>query len=174
MTEEERRFMEDRRGGTDEADRSDLFKATGYAGSRKRWGKHGRTKTVRAYEDVVDRFRAHVPDERDRADAASKALTSYLDAEGAPPTPERQRVTVNSVLTHRWYDEIDGGRKTVEYREINDYWTSRLFRPDGSPVDAIRFSRGYTNTRMTWEVEYITRDVPEGVYEIHLGKRISQ
>lgn len=53
-------------------------RAWGLKGSRRRWGKHGKTKCVRAYEATVDRFREAVPNERDRADAATAALEAYL------------------------------------------------------------------------------------------------
>lgn len=30
------------------------------------------------------------------------------------------------VLKRRWFDLIKSGEKTIEYREIKDYWTARL------------------------------------------------
>lgn len=172
MTEEERKFMRRGKSAPPPADNSEA-KRYGRIGMLKRWGKHGRTKTIRAYEEVVDRFRATVPDMRDRADAASEALNAYLAKHGAPPPPEPPKATVAAVLTHHWYDEIEAGRKTTEYRDTTDYWRGRLFKPDGKPVDAICFSRGYTNRRMTWEVAGITENAADGVFEIHLGRRKS-
>ena len=32
-------------------------------------------------------------------------------------------------LKKEWYEKIKNGEKTVEYREVKDYWTTRLF-PD--------------------------------------------
>ena len=203
MTKEERDFMRSQRGGKSPGSRPpnpeqmDLLSAQrewGREGMRKRWGEHGPTKCVRAFTATVDRFRAHVTSERDRAAAATEALDNWLDEKGAaiaapvskvgvlyepipepPPLPKGVTpVTINAVLTYHWYGEIEAGRKTVEYRQINEYWTSRLWANGlNRRVRAIRFSRGYTDERMTWEVVKITRDEAEGVYEIHLGKRIS-
>ena len=114
-------------------------------------------------------------------------------AKDATPTPARARIlarlrererknatartvepiTVAAALAFHWYDEIESGRKRVEYREITDYWT-RLLWDNGrrENVRAIKFTRGYTQTKMTWAVRKITRDDDEGVFEIHLGKRI--
>ena len=144
----------------------------GREGMRRRWGDHGPTKCVRAFTATVDRFRAHVPSERDRAAAATEALDNWLDGQGADSAP--RPVTIAAVLTYHWYGEIESGRKRVEYRDICDYWSARLWDAGMKDrVKAIRFSRGYTQTRMTWEVTRIVRDDAEGVYEIHLGKRIS-
>lgn len=33
---------------------------------------------------------------------------------------------LNFVLKRKWFEEIKSGRKTVEYREVKDYWTKRL------------------------------------------------
>ena len=38
---------------------------------------------------------------------------------------------------------------------------------------ADKFTRAYTSTNMTWEVKRICRNEKDGVYEIHLGKRIA-
>lgn len=181
MTEEEKKFMRTKGRGKSPRNKpppkGDLFADYGRQGSQKRWGDHGPTKTVRAFPETVDRFRAYVPSERDRAAAATEALDDWLDGKGAPKLSRPQvenPVTLNAVLTYHWYDEIAAGRKRVEYRDINDYWTPRLW--DGGMAErvrAIRFSRGYSNTRMTWEVREIRRNDSEGVYEIHLGKKIA-
>ena len=53
----------------------------GREGMRRRWGdNHGQTKGVRAFVSTVDRFRAAVPAERDRAAAVTAALEAWLDA----------------------------------------------------------------------------------------------
>lgn len=33
---------------------------------------------------------------------------------------------LNFVLKKKYFEEIKAGRKTVEYREVKDYWTKRL------------------------------------------------
>ncbi len=30
-------------------------------------------------------------------------------------------------LKKEWYEKIKSGEKTVEYREVKDYWTTRLY-----------------------------------------------
>ena len=183
MTASEREFMKKikgPRGKSITGDKVDEYRASqsahGKAGMLKRWGEHGPTKSVRAFAATVDRFRDAVPAERDRAQAATDALESWLDGQAmnAAPVKAGPPITINAVLTYHWYGEIEAGRKTVEYREINDYWESRLWA-DGvtERISAIRFSRGYTDTRMTWEVTEIVRNEEDGVFEIHLGKRIS-
>jgi len=37
-----------------------------------------------------------------------------------------QNNTLKLVLTHKWYDMIESGVKTEEYREVTRYWGSRL------------------------------------------------
>ena len=57
---------------------------------RRRWGAdHGPTKGVRAFVSTVDRFRAAVPAERDRAAAVTAALEAWLDARDAEMSAAR-------------------------------------------------------------------------------------
>lgn len=84
-------------------------------------------------------------------------------------------------LKKQWYEKIKSGEKTVEYREVKDYWTKRLF-PD-IPEDLVGEPRrcylklGYTKNRLE---AWITRiEVVDGkntdlaidkpVYAIHLA-----
>lgn len=81
--------------------------------------------------------------------------------------------TLNLVLKHKWYDMIDRGEKTEEYREIKPYWEKRLldykglsayyeehykeirikqlFFPHRQPIEDIchAFFRGYTHVRFS-------------------------
>lgn len=51
-------------------------------------------------------------------------------------------------LTYHWYDEIAAGRKLEEYRELTDYYRSRLISDQWNGTDffrhynAVRFHRG--------------------------------
>ncbi len=53
-------------------------------------------------------------------------------------------------LTYHWFDEIAAGRKLEEYRELTDFYRSRLYVPlnqwHGTNIfrhyDAVRFHRG--------------------------------
>ena len=88
--------------------------------------------------------------------------------------------TVAANLAYRWYDEIESGKKKVEYRDMTDYWERRLFRPvqdengdEGDcPAAFVKFTRGYTKRHMTWTVARIVVDAANGQYCIHLGKRV--
>lgn len=61
-------------------------------------------------------------------------------------------------LKAKWYDMIESGFKTEEYREIKPYWTKRLTVDNSLMRDYthVCFSYGYTKRRMTYEVEKIT------------------
>jgi hypothetical protein len=41
---------------------------------------------------------------------------------------ENQNNTLKLVLTHKWYDMIESGEKTEEYRDITPYWVRRLVK----------------------------------------------
>lgn len=88
------------------------------------------------------------------------------------------------VLKGEFYDAIDSGRKTVEYRDFTEY---NLKRTIG--LKTIRFNRGYVKNapQMKWEVEKVVLldaddnecdpfNVPDSFWPaaiaIHLGKRM--
>ena len=58
--------------------------------------------------------------------------------------------SLHLVLKAKWFDMIASGGKSEEYREIKDYWTSRIFDKE---FDTIIFHRGYTAT--TLEIQYL-------------------
>lgn len=82
-------------------------------------------------------------------------------------------------LKKEWYEKIKNGEKTVEYREIKDYWTNRLF-PDipedlqGEPRRCY-FQLGYTKNRLlAWitKIEIVRGNetdlkIDKPVYAIH-------
>lgn len=80
-------------------------------------------------------------------------------------------------LKKEWYEMIECGVKTEEYREINAYWSSRLMFKS---LTHVKFSYGYTKRTMTFEIERITIGAgnpkwgapTEFVFIIKLGKRI--
>ena len=94
-------------------------------------------------------------------------------------------------LKAKWYEMIESGVKTEEYREIKPYWIDRITDvvPDYElgryvnkvkPFTHVKFSYGYTKRTMTFEIESITigKGNPEWgapdreVFVIKLGKRI--
>lgn len=94
------------------------------------------------------------------------------------------------VLKGCWYDMIESGEKTEEYRVVKPYWVKRLFcdlgnSEAGQPVryKAVTFYHGYAKDRrqMTFEIQGITFGFgkqkwgapKEQVFIIKLGSRIS-
>ena len=91
--------------------------------------------------------------------------------------------TLHLVLKRKWWDMIDSGEKTEEYRDVNHYWAIRLLDnqykwysqnidyPDNfidwlcfglahndiafRSYENVCFHLGYTNTTMTYRVEDI-------------------
>lgn len=107
--------------------------------------------------------------------------------------------TLHLPLKKEWYDMIERGVKTEEYREIKPYWINRLLKWGdiwGSVEDIIRlgsigmlifkdyrkvkFSYGYTKRTMTFRIKYIMvgkgRKVwgapDEDVFIINIGERL--
>ena len=79
------------------------------------------------------------------------------------------------VLKHKWYNLIESGDKTSEYREIKPYWDKRL----NKHYDTVTFQKGYTKTKLKFEIISIgktTKPTDLGAdqpyYEIKLGNRI--
>lgn len=104
--------------------------------------------------------------------------------------------TIHLVLKHKWYDMIESGEKPEEYRENTPYWRTRLLgspfsifyvhpsrRPVRLPMEegkTVTFHRGYTNTTMTFDIEFLAFGkgvrkwgAPKGrCFIIRLGKRL--
>ena len=102
--------------------------------------------------------------------------------------------TLNLPLKKQWYEMIENGIKTEEYREIKPFWTRRFigmnqplfsFRYGYQQANVkgythVKFSYGYTKRTMTFEIKEITIGkgklewgAPKGeVFIIKLGERI--
>lgn len=102
--------------------------------------------------------------------------------------------TLHLPLKKQWYEMIESGIKTEEYREIKPYWTRRFigmnqplfsFRYGYQQVNVkgythVKFSYGYTKRTMTFEIKEITIGKgksewgapKEDVFIIKLGERI--
>ena len=67
------------------------------------------------------------------------------------------------VLMGRYYDAIESGPKSIEYRRDCQYWRKRL-------LDAthVTLHRAYTNITMTFKIKKIVLSTQ---IEIHLGER---
>lgn len=75
-------------------------------------------------------------------------------------------------LMKEWFDQIEAGTKTIEYRDIKPYWTKRLFDHSGNPIpySAVFFRNGYATDCRKMKVEYKGLRTGEKEYEILLGK----
>lgn len=107
-------------------------------------------------------------------------LPGMDDTDITVPVKPADQFTVAANLAYRWYDEIESGKKKVEYRDMTDYWERHLFKPvkdengdDGDcPAAFIKFTRGYTKRHMVWTIKKIVADVSAQQYCIYLGKRV--
>lgn len=95
----------------------------------------------------------------------------------------KERKTLYLSLKKEWYNLIDDGVKTEEYREIKPYWVKRLLALKNEKIDAanveditnnikelgdiptdmcvvpytdVCFSYGYTKKRMTFKIDGIS------------------
>ena len=89
--------------------------------------------------------------------------------------------TLDLVLKHKWYDMIESGEKTEEYREIKPYWIRRI-NSVGERISHVRFRKGYSKTSMMFRIDKVIATfgrpewgAPKGrvVYVIKLGERIN-
>ena len=72
------------------------------------------------------------------------------------------------VLTYHWFDEIEKGKKNIEYRDCSPYWRKRIF--DNDP-NIVVFHRGYSKNIMVFSIK--SKLVSgQGIIEIRLGKRL--
>ena len=82
-------------------------------------------------------------------------------------TKQKMEETLHLPLKKEWYDLIERGIKTEEYREIKPYWTKRLMKR----YCQVQFTYGYTNRTMTFEIESITIDKGKSEWGAETGKR---
>lgn len=84
-------------------------------------------------------------------------------------------------LKKQWFDLIDKGIKTEEYREVKQYWIKRL---EGRSYDIVEFRNGYQKDapKMSFKIRDITKStgniewgaVKDVVYfVIKLGEKLS-
>lgn len=109
---------------------------------------------------------------------------------------KKNNTTLYLSLKKEWYNMIESGIKTEEYREIKDFWCKRLIYDYDEIIeeyggiifdegkfkvyDRVKFSYGYTKRTMTFEIENISVGygnkewgAPDNiVFIIKLGKRV--
>ena len=65
-------------------------------------------------------------------------------------------------LKKKWYEMIERGEKTEDYREYKDYWCKRIIDYDTlrlKPYTHVRFRYGYTKRTMLFVLDSITVNV---------------
>ena len=70
-------------------------------------------------------------------------------------------------LEREWFDDIARGLKNEEYRELKDYWKTRL---EGRTYDIVRFRNGYATDAPVMDVDFLGVDKREDCEAIRLGK----
>lgn len=103
--------------------------------------------------------------------------------------------TLHLVLKGKWYDMIESGEKTEEYRETKHYWIKRILETAKQPeltsvvrqvskqtkYERVCFHRGYTNRTMIFKIKDVSigigkapwgAPVDKEVIIIKLGNRI--
>lgn len=86
--------------------------------------------------------------------------------------------TLHLVLKGKWYDLIDCGAKTSEFRACTPYWNRRFCggkdifpteRTECHLYDTVVFHRGYTNKTMKFQIDFI-RILNSPFNDLHLDK----
>ena len=62
------------------------------------------------------------------------------------------------------------GIKSEEYRDLKDYWKTRL---EGRAYDIVRFRNGYATDAPVMDVEFLGVEKRHDCYAIRLGKVLS-
>lgn len=91
------------------------------------------------------------------------------------------------ILKKKWFEKIERGEKTVEYREVKPYWTKRLFkggweRVDNNGISGVgeiwnfqaaicSFRCGYTDLQMCAYIEGIAIVDGENT-DLHINKPV--
>jgi len=67
-------------------------------------------------------------------------------------------MTLTLILKKEWFDKIKSGEKTVEYREVKKYWSTRLQKK----YDSIIFKNGYQKNAPSIIADYKSMTVIDG------------
>ena len=76
-----------------------------------------------------------------------------------PEPPKKASDEIFLTLAYRFYDAIEAGEKTTEYRDYTENWVKKLLT---HPIRRVKFQRGYGGSghdeprQMTWEVAKIS------------------
>ena len=96
--------------------------------------------------------------------------------------------TLHLVLKGKWYDMIESGKKTEEYRETKQYWLKRILgvSTPSLPVltliarqiskqakyERVCFHRGYTNRTMIFEIKGISVGMGKALWGAPINKEV--
>jgi hypothetical protein len=87
-----------------------------------------------------------------------------------PGSSSDTRSILHLTLEREWFDDIVRGVKHEEYRDLKDYWKTRL---EGRKYDIVRFRNGYATEAPEMDVELLGIDKRSDCYAIRLGKILS-
>jgi hypothetical protein len=87
-----------------------------------------------------------------------------------PGSSSDTRSILHLTLEREWFDDIVRGVKHEEYRDLKDYWKTRL---EGRKYDVVRFRNGYATEAPEMDVELLGIDKRSDCYVIRLGKILS-
>ena len=96
--------------------------------------------------------------------------------------------TLHLVLKGKWYDMIESGEKTEEYRETKHYWIKRILGVSTPSLPVLTliarqiskqtrnvwvcFHRGYTNRTMIFEIKGITVGIGKATWGAPIDKEV--
>ena len=100
----------------------------------------------------------------------------------------KQADTLHLVLKSKWYEMIESGEKTEEYRETKKYWLKRILgvSTPSIPVltliarkiskqtryERVCFHRGYTNRTMSFEIKGISVGIGKALWGAPINKEV--
>ena len=96
--------------------------------------------------------------------------------------------TLHLVLKGKWYDMIESGEKTEEYREIKHYWVKRILESSTAQqpkltsiprqiykqtkYERVCFHRGYTNRKMIFVIKEISIGIGKAPWGAPIDKEV--
>ena len=96
--------------------------------------------------------------------------------------------TLHLVLKNKWYEMIESGEKTEEYRETKHYWIKRILGVSTpslpvltsiarqiskqSKFERVCFHRGYTNRTMIFEIKGISVGIGKALWGAPINKEV--
>jgi len=101
---------------------------------------------------------------------------------------DKTKNIVHLISSFHWFDMVESGKKTTEYREIKDYYTRKISKTytftDITKPDFLMIYRGYTKGRKIMKIECTKLTVAQGqvswgavmgkwYYAFELGKIIA-